>query len=291
VSAVSTFDGRRLRAIGRSGVVHELDMATGGWSPVANGALGFGGPATTSISPDGRTVAGWDGRVVRLRSLDDGQAVEHEVRSERLTALFAWNAESSRVACIFAERVIILDTEHGRIAEGSVQSGFLRCASWTGPNDIVVGSTLGEHRVNLLQVKGDRVELVKEGPAKLHFDWIGDRIVEFSPGGPVNIYPVGGFERIRGEIERSLVGHTDAASACAISPDGAWIATGGADTMIRIWNLANGDCYLPLAGAEATVQRLRWSPDGGALIAIDQRGHVRYFDSVPRRERVTSGRG
>jgi hypothetical protein len=291
VSAVSTFDGRRLRAIGRSGVVHELDMATGGWSPVANGALGFGGPARTSIAPDGRTMAGWDGSVVRLRRLDDGQAVEHEVRSGLDAALFAWSPDASRVACILSERVIVLDAERGRVAEGSIPSGFLRCAHWIGPNDIAVGSTRGQHRVNLLRVEGDRVELVEEGPIKLHFDWIGDRLVEFSPGGPVNVYPVGGFERLRGEIERSLVGHTDAASSCAISPDGAWIATGGADTMIRIWNLANGDCYLPLPGAEATVHRLRWSPDGGALIAIDQRGHVRYFDSVPRRERVTSGRG
>jgi WD40 repeat protein len=60
-------------------------------------------------------------------------------------------------------------------------------------------------------------------------------------------------------------GHTRSANAVAFSPDNRWLASGGKDNVIKIWDLANGNVLRTLYGHTTNVNALAVSPDGKLL--------------------------
>jgi WD40 repeat protein len=60
-------------------------------------------------------------------------------------------------------------------------------------------------------------------------------------------------------------GHTKSANAVAFSPDNRWLASGGKDNLIKIWDLANGNVLRTLYGHSGNVNALAVSPDGKLL--------------------------
>src|SRR5712671_1666898 len=60
-------------------------------------------------------------------------------------------------------------------------------------------------------------------------------------------------------------GHTKSANAVAFSPDNRWLASGGKDNVIKIWDLANGNVLRTLYGPTSNINALAVSPDGKLL--------------------------
>src|SRR6266481_2700074 len=60
-------------------------------------------------------------------------------------------------------------------------------------------------------------------------------------------------------------GHTRSANALAFSPDNRWLASGGKDNVIKIWDLATGNVLRTLYGHTSNVNALAVSPDGKLL--------------------------
>jgi WD40 repeat protein/uncharacterized caspase-like protein len=60
-------------------------------------------------------------------------------------------------------------------------------------------------------------------------------------------------------------GHTKSANAVAFSPDNRWLASGGKDNVIKIWDLANGNILRTLYGHTSNVNALAVSADGKLL--------------------------
>ena len=60
-------------------------------------------------------------------------------------------------------------------------------------------------------------------------------------------------------------GHTRSANAVAFSPDNRWLASGGKDNVIKIWDLATGNILRTLYGHTSNVNALAVSPDGKLL--------------------------
>jgi WD40 repeat protein len=60
-------------------------------------------------------------------------------------------------------------------------------------------------------------------------------------------------------------GHTKSANAVAFSPDNRWLASGGKDNVIKIWDLANGNVLRTLYGHTSNINALAVSPDGKLL--------------------------
>src|SRR6266536_3609425 len=60
-------------------------------------------------------------------------------------------------------------------------------------------------------------------------------------------------------------GHTRSANAVAFSPDNRWLASGGKDNVIKIWDLATGNVLRTLYGHTRNVNALAISPDGKLL--------------------------
>ncbi len=74
-----------------------------------------------------------------------------------------------------------------------------------------------------------------------------------------------------------LTGHTDWILAAAWSPDGARLATGGADRTVRIWDPGTRATIAVLDDHIKWVRTLAWSPDGAWSVAGDNRG-LRLWD-------------
>jgi WD40 repeat protein len=62
-------------------------------------------------------------------------------------------------------------------------------------------------------------------------------------------------------------GHTRSANAVVFSPDNRWLASGGKDNVIKIWDLANGNVLRTLYGHTSNVNALAVSPDGTLLVS------------------------
>lgn len=62
-------------------------------------------------------------------------------------------------------------------------------------------------------------------------------------------------------------GHTRSANAVVFSPDNRWLASGGKDNVIKIWDLANGNVLRTLYGHTSNVNALAVSPDGKLLVS------------------------
>jgi WD40 repeat protein len=66
----------------------------------------------------------------------------------------------------------------------------------------------------------------------------------------------------------------------AISPDGAWLATGSTDNTIRIWDTATGAHRTTLTGHTDLVTAVAISPDGLWLASAGNDATVRVWDAV-----------
>ncbi len=81
-----------------------------------------------------------------------------------------------------------------------------------------------------------------------------------------------------------LHGHSGPVPALAYRPDGRWIASGGYDGAIRIWDAATGQAVgPPLTGHDGAVCGLAWSPDGRRLASGGDDGTVRLWDAAAGR--------
>lgn len=79
--------------------------------------------------------------------------------------------------------------------------------------------------------------------------------------------------------------HTGGALALAFSPDGTLLATGGADSVVRLWSLAGGvgaaQFLGTLTGHTAAVTGLGFLPDG-TLVSTGADSSVRMWDTTTR---------
>ncbi len=60
----------------------------------------------------------------------------------------------------------------------------------------------------------------------------------------------------------TYAGHSEAVWAVAWSPDGKYIASGGEDSLVQVWDVATGEHLLTYTGHSDGVWTVAWSPDG-----------------------------
>jgi WD40 repeat protein len=118
-------------------------------------------------------------------------------------------------------------------------------------------------------------------------------------GEPVVLHPDGhslfgahGRDSVRqwslnGELVGELTGHTSVVQAAAITSDGRLLATGAADTMVRIWDLASGETAVLINPRGGYVTAVAFSPDGRTLATGTNGGVARLWDSATGRNTAT----
>jgi WD40 repeat protein len=67
--------------------------------------------------------------------------------------------------------------------------------------------------------------------------------------------------------------------AMCVTLNGARLATGGKDRVIRLWDARSGRCLLELGGHSAAITSLGFASDGERLVSASWDGTVRIWDT------------
>lgn len=74
-------------------------------------------------------------------------------------------------------------------------------------------------------------------------------------------------ETARGTPLHSFQNHKDTVQALAWSPDGKYLATGGRDKQVHVWDIASGNKIFTYSRHPTYVYSLAWSPDGKRIVS------------------------
>lgn len=72
-------------------------------------------------------------------------------------------------------------------------------------------------------------------------------------------------QQARGELLTVLQGHSQLVRHLAIAPNGRWLASGGVDRFLYLWDLASGKAQHILADQDASVDQITFSPDSQTM--------------------------
>ena len=75
-------------------------------------------------------------------------------------------------------------------------------------------------------------------------------------------------------------GHLHMPAACAYSPDGGLLASGGDDSKVKVWGLSTANCIVTFSEHTHPVTAVLFLPSGHALLSASLDGTVRAWDLV-----------
>lgn len=93
--------------------------------------------------------------------------------------------------------------------------------------------------------------------------------------------------RYRGSTIISYGGHVKSVLTLAWSPNGQWIASGGSDGTVQVWEAKTGKPVQTYLGHKAEVNTLCWSPDGTHLVSGSEDRTVHVWHALTGKHLLT----
>lgn len=249
-------DGRLLSTLfGHTGAVRDMAVSSDGGRVAA---ASMDGRATVWAVPDGRPVLEMRARAA---SGAPGEAVEARPAAEQRARDIEYSPDGKRLFAAYG-------------------TGFVRV--WSADTGALLHAERAhEGAVRRLVVvpSGDRFATV--GADGKSFLWKAQE--PFSR----RELPLSGAGA-PGEVKppcRPLDGSAKGQVAAELDPSGALLAAGGADCLVRVWDVATGELRAVFSGHESEVLALSFSAGGQLLASEDARGVVRVWDVSAGRER------
>lgn len=88
-------------------------------------------------------------------------------------------------------------------------------------------------------------------------------------------------------FNKVFAGHTEAAAAVAVTPDGKRLVSVGNDNIVRIWDAATGNLLSPLDGHTSWIGSVVITPDGSKAITAGGDNSIRIWDLKSDKEAGT----
>ncbi len=284
-------DSTRLASVDLSGTAQV-------WQAVAEGQTARGklltsrtiSPAVTMAGTGDATALAWSPRT-ELIALGDSSgkillwegANQHNRAVVRdfstLGACVTWSPDGAQLAAAYLDGQNTLCVAFWELASGN------RLTPLPFPGMIEVATTYTQSPMLLAwSPDGQRIALSNGNTVTQIRALPGGQILATLPIGPNSLAwsPESSYRAADHQVLYVATGrlqHTYGPQSQAVdwSPDGTYLATGGKDMRVSIWEIRSGRLVQTCQGHSAPIKALRWSPDGSLIASASDDQTVRLF--------------